>query len=193
MARDRRVTQLLVGKPTGKVHFGESLLDKLIERSGDLDIYVVGGDGIRAGLSGRDWLPEIRSGLKQYLIAAAVTIAVAIALYPLQDILGYQSISLFLLLAVVLLPLKLDAGPVLLAAALSAVLWNYFFIPPTFTFAIGLLQDVLMFGLYFCVAAVTGVLTARIRAREKNRPPARTACHRTVRTDEGTLARADAG
>ncbi|MBK7257530.1 MAG: sensor histidine kinase KdpD [Ignavibacteriae bacterium] len=168
VARDRRVTQLLVGKPTGKAHIGQSLLDKLIERSGDLDIYVVGGTGSVRAFPGRDWLPEIRSGLKQYLIAATVTIAVAVALYPLQDMLGYQSVSLFLLFAVVLLPLKLDAGPVLLAAALSAVLWNFFFIPPTFTFAIGLLQDVLMFGLYFCVAAVTGVLTAKIRAREKN-------------------------
>jgi len=76
-------------------------------------------------------------------------------------------VSLILLLMVVVLPLKLGEGPVLLAAALSALVWDFFFIPPQFTFAIGHLQDVLMFGLYFGVAAVTGVLTARIRAREK--------------------------
>jgi two-component system sensor histidine kinase KdpD len=52
----------------------------------------------------------------------------------------------------------------LLAAALSASIWDFFFIPPQFTFAIGHLQDVVMLGLYFGVATVTGVLTARIRA-----------------------------
>jgi two-component system, OmpR family, sensor histidine kinase KdpD len=168
VAREQNVTQILVGKPAGGIRFGDSLLDRLIERSGELDIYVVGGTGSLGSSHARVWLPEIRSGIKQYLIAATVTVAVAIALYPVKEMVGYQSISLFLLLAVTLLPLVLDAGPVLLAAGLSAVLWNYFFIPPTFTFAIGLLQDVLMLGLYFCVAAVTGVLTARIRAREKS-------------------------
>ncbi len=167
IAHDRRVTQILIGKPAGTFHPGGTILGRLIKQSGDLDIYVVGGSGPAQAGTSPVWLPEVRSGIKQYLIAAAVTIATAMALYPLRDMLGYQSISLFLLLTVVLLPLALDAGPVLLAAALSAVLWNYFFIPPTFTFAIGLLQDVLMLGLYFCVAAVTGVLTARIRAREK--------------------------
>jgi two-component system, OmpR family, sensor histidine kinase KdpD len=167
VARDMRVTQLVVGKTDGRLRFGRNILDTLIKRSGELDIHVVGGTGSERVSSARDWLPEIGSGIKQYLIAAAVTLAVAIALAPVKDVLGYQSISLFLLLTVVLLPLKLDAGPVLLAAGLSAALWNYFFIPPTFTFAVGLLQDVLMLGLYFCVAAVTGVLTARIRAKEK--------------------------
>jgi len=41
-------------------------------------------------------------------------------------------------------------------------MWNFFFIPPSFTFAIGLPQDALMFAAYFVIAAVTGVLTTRI-------------------------------
>ena len=167
VAREQNVTQILVGKSAHRRPFTSHLLDRLIERSGELDIYVVGGDDEPHGSSRRIRLPEIRSGVTQYVIAGAVVLAASLALYPMTSALGYQTVSLILLLTVVLLPLKLGAGPVLLAAALSAILWNYLFIPPQFTFAIGLLQDVLMFFLYFCVAAVTGVLTARIRAKEK--------------------------
>ncbi len=53
------------------------------------------------------------------------------------------------------------------AAGVSALAWDFLFIPPQFTFAIGHVHDILMFGAYFVIAAVTGVLTARIRARER--------------------------
>jgi two-component system, OmpR family, sensor histidine kinase KdpD len=167
VAREQNATQILIGKTSRRLPFSASLLDRLIEKSGELDIYVVGGDNLTPASQHRRRLPDIQSGIQQYLAAIGVVLAVSLALYPMRGALGYQTISLILLLTVILLPLKLGAGPVLLAAALSAVFWDFFFIPPQFTFAIGLLQDVLMFGLYFGVAAVTGVLTARIRARER--------------------------
>jgi len=166
VAREQNVTQVLMGKTSRRLPFSASLLDKLIERSGELDIYVVGGDE-SAPTSRRLRLPDVQSGIYQYLVATGVVLAVALALYPIRSTLGYQTVSLLLLLTVVMLPLKLGVGPVLVAAALSAIVWDFFFIPPQFTFTIRLPQDVLMFSLYFVVATVTGVLTARIRAREK--------------------------
>jgi two-component system sensor histidine kinase KdpD len=167
VAREQQATQILIGKTTHRLPFSAGLLDKLVERSGELDIYVVGGDDSPGGSRRRFRLPEVHSGIQQYLISVGIVLAISLALYPLRPTLGYQTISLILLLTVVLLPLKLGAGPVLLAAVLSAIIWDFFFIPPQFTFAIGHLHDAMMFGLYFCVAAVTGVLTARIRAKER--------------------------
>jgi two-component system sensor histidine kinase KdpD len=46
-------------------------------------------------------------------------------------------------------------------------MWDFFFIPPLFTFSVGHVEDVMMLGVYFIVAAVTGVLSARVRAREQ--------------------------
>ncbi len=46
-------------------------------------------------------------------------------------------------------------------------MWDFFFVPPIFTFSIGRVEDALMLAVYFIVAIVTGVLTARVRAREK--------------------------
>jgi two-component system sensor histidine kinase KdpD len=112
-------------------------------------------------------LHEIPPGLPQYAIAAAVVGFIVVLSYPVSPIVGYQTVSLLLLLTVALLSLKLRAGPVLLGAAISALAWNFFFIPPRFTLAIELVQDGLMFVAYFAIAAITGTLTARIREREK--------------------------
>jgi two-component system sensor histidine kinase KdpD len=70
-------------------------------------------------------------------------------------------------LSVALLALAFGPGPVLLAAGLSAVIWDYFFIPPRFTFVIGKIEDILMFGMYFIIAIVTSILNTKIRSREK--------------------------
>lgn len=57
--------------------------------------------------------------------------------------------------------------PVLCAAVLSALIWNFFFIPPILTFHIDNTEDFLMFLLYFVIALVNAVLTLKIRKEEK--------------------------
>ena len=81
---------------------------------------------------------------------------------------GYPSVGLFYLLAVIGLSLRVGRGPIFAAGVVSAVAWDFLFIPPVFTFVIGQLQDRLMFGTYFVVALITGHLTSRIRAQERN-------------------------
>lgn len=97
------------------------------------------------------------------LIVAAVT---ALALL-LRTVTGYWAISLIYLLTVVLLALRFNRWAVLMAAAMSAVLWNFLFIPPRFTFHIESAEDMLMFGMYFVVALVMGHLTNQLRRREE--------------------------
>ena len=55
----------------------------------------------------------------------------------------------------------------LMAAALSALLWNLLFIPPVMTFKIERLEDALMCLFFFLVALSTGRLTSRLRIREQ--------------------------
>jgi two-component system sensor histidine kinase KdpD len=66
---------------------------------------------------------------------------------------------------VALLPLWFGMGPVLLAAGLSAIVWDYLFIPPLFTFTVSHVPDVLMLLMYFVLAIVLGILTSRTRAQ----------------------------
>jgi two-component system sensor histidine kinase KdpD len=112
--------------------------------------------------------PSMRKLLREYIVSTSVVLVVSVVSYRFTDLVGYQTVSLFLLFSVALLSLAVSVGPVVLAAALSALIWNYFFIPPHFTFAIGSPQDALLFVAYFVIAAITGILTTRVRLREQN-------------------------
>ena len=72
-----------------------------------------------------------------------------------------------LLVTVSLLAMFLDIVPVLLAAILSAVIWDFFFIPPRFTLTVGTPEDRLLLLMYFIIALINAVLTSKIRQIEK--------------------------
>ena len=104
--------------------------------------------------------------LRQYLAAMAGVAALTIACWFLTPFISYGAISLIFLLGVLLAGMVLSRGPVLVAAALSALSWNFLFIPPLFTLHIEKLEDALTFATYFTVALTVGNLTAQLRARE---------------------------
>ncbi len=91
----------------------------------------------------------------------------AAACYFLSSIVGYRVVALILLVTVSLIAMFFDIKPVLIAAILSALIWDFFFIPQKFTFAITSAEDLLMFLMYFVVALVNAVLTTKIRKIEK--------------------------
>jgi two-component system sensor histidine kinase KdpD len=168
VAQEQNATQIIVGKPGRALPWRKSLVARLIELSTDIDIYVTtGADTLEDRRSRHMGRAVSHSGLSQYATAAAIIFLLAALCYPFEPALGYQTVSLILILAVVILPLRLGVGPVILAAMLSALTWNFFFIPPRFTFAIAKPQDVLMMMVLFTTATVSGVLTARVRTREK--------------------------
>ncbi|MES1194839.1 MAG: DUF4118 domain-containing protein, partial [Opitutus sp.] len=110
---------------------------------------------------------SLRSSPREYAVAAG-TVAVITLLGQLLPHDTYLAVGLVYLLAVMLLSLRVGRGPVLAAGVLSALTWNYLFIPPQFTFAIGKVEDATLFGTYFVVALVAGHLTSRIRAQAHN-------------------------
>jgi two-component system, OmpR family, sensor histidine kinase KdpD len=168
VAREQDATQILIGKPKQQPFLHRSrVLEELLKRSQDIDIYIVGHEEESHRSTNRYWIPKIQSGFPQYFLAAVIVLSAAIICLPFTSFIGYKTISMILLLAVSLLPLRLGRGPVLLGAALGALIWDYFFIPPLFTFSIKHLEDVLMLAMFFIVAAVSGTLSARVRAREK--------------------------
>ncbi|MBL0176052.1 MAG: sensor histidine kinase KdpD [Ignavibacteria bacterium] len=167
VAREQNATQILIGKPEGSNRSQRGMLDRLLAQCGELDVHVVGGQKDARPHRRPFALPRPHSRPRDYGIAPAITLAAASVCAPFHDVLGYQTVAMILLLIVSLLPLRFGVGPVLLSAGVSAMVWNYFFIPPRFTFAIGEFQDVLMFVAYFAIAAVSSVLTVRVRARER--------------------------
>ena len=110
--------------------------------------------------------PPSFAPLKEYITAVIGVTALTIACWLLTPLTGYGAISLIFLLGVLLAGMVLSRGPVLLVAALSALSWNFLFIPPLFTLHIAKLEDALTFATYFIIAITVGSLTAQLKARE---------------------------
>jgi two-component system sensor histidine kinase KdpD len=110
--------------------------------------------------------PSAFASLKEYITAVVGVSALTIACWLLTPLTGYAAISLIFLLGVLLAGMVLSRGPVLLVAALSAVSWNFLFIPPLFTLHIAKIEDALTFAAYFIIAITVGGLTAQLKARE---------------------------
>ncbi len=104
--------------------------------------------------------------LKEYGTAVVGVAALTVACWLLTPLTGYGAISLIFLLGVLLAGMVLNRGPVLLVAALSALSWNFLFIPPLFTLHIAKIEDALTFATYFIIAITVGSLTAQLKARE---------------------------
>lgn len=75
--------------------------------------------------------------------------------------------ALILLMTVSVNAMLFEIIPVLVSSILSAVIWNFFFIPPLYTFRISNAEDALMFSLYFIIALVNAVFSSRIRKAEQ--------------------------
>lgn len=103
----------------------------------------------------------------QIFISMTVVIGVSVGAFFLKDVFGYREIALILLMAVSVIAMTFEIIPVLISAVASALIWNFFFIPPLFTFHINNTEDTLLFSLYFLIALVNGVLSTKIRETEK--------------------------
>jgi two-component system sensor histidine kinase KdpD len=171
-AQKENVTHIIVGKPRVRNLFSllrlGKFVNKLVRYSGNIDVYILGGDS-KAKDRFRDKvsIPPFTSNIPQYLIASLLVILSTVVLYIFKDIIGYQVVSFALLFLVSILALFYGTGPILLAATLSALIWDFFFIPPPFTLHIEKSVDVLMLIMFFIIALLNGILTSRVRRQEK--------------------------
>jgi two-component system sensor histidine kinase KdpD len=165
-ARDHNVTKIVIGKPThprwrDKL-FG-SALDQLVRGSGDVDVYAISGDATarprRRAAGGRP------SPASEYLRAGFI-VAFATALAALVfRFLSVTDLAMVYLLGVVLVASRYGRGPSLSAALLSIALFDFFFVPPFYTFAVSDVRYLLTFMVMLVIALVMSALTHRIRAQ----------------------------
>ena len=171
VASSRNITQIVIGKaksPAWRRFLGiDPTLSRLISRSGDIGVHVAPVESgtpiqpLRWSLANTGWW--------QYAVVVATVAAVAGAgflLTPQVTEMGAHAMAFLSLLAVLILALFVERGPALLAAALSAAIWDYFFLPPVFAFRVSHVEDALLLLMYFVVALAVGQLTTRIRAQE---------------------------
>lgn len=171
-ARQQHATQLILGKPQQswwRDLFNGSFLTfhSLMHARSGVDIWVVDSSRREKRTLGRPLrLSRVDTDWREYLLTLASMGGLTLLSGLLVGWIGYWSVALIFLLGVMALAFALRRGPVLLAAGLSALLWNFFFIPPLYTLHIQNLHDNLMCLVYFITATLMAGLTTRVRAQE---------------------------
>ncbi|HEX5112808.1 MAG TPA: DUF4118 domain-containing protein, partial [Saprospiraceae bacterium] len=103
----------------------------------------------------------------QYSLSIAMFFLLALLGTLLKHAIGYKGVALMMLLFMALLALIFDVLPVLLAAVLSALTWNYFFIPPVYAFTLENREDLFLFLMFFLIALGNVGLSFQTKARNK--------------------------
>jgi len=171
-ANKENITHIIVGKPRIRslltlFRLG-NFVNRLIRYSGNIDVYILGSDRqVKDKYEERASFLSFTSNIRQYFIAALLVTIISVLCFLFKDYIGYQTVSFALLFLVSILALFYGTGPILLAATLSAFIWDYFFIPPPFTLHIGQPVDIFMLIMFFIIALLNGILTSRVRRQEK--------------------------
>ncbi len=164
-ARQRNITKIVAGKPLRPrwkdILFG-SPVDELVRLSGEIDVYVITGEPGEQKESpslvqpkGIRW-PDYETGLFYFILANGL----AFLMYPYFDL---SNLIMVYLVGVMVTAIHCGRGPAILISLLSVLAFDFFFVPPRFTFAVSDTQYIVTFAVMFLVALVISHLTTLIR------------------------------
>lgn len=170
-AQKENITHIIIGKPRVRnlltlLRLG-NFVNRLIRYSGNIDVYILGSD-IQSKDKFREKvsLPSFTSNIRQYFTASLIVILISTTCFFIKEFIGYQVVSFALLFVVSTLAFFFGTGPILLSATMSALIWDFFFIPPPYTLHVDKPEDMLMLIMFFIIALLSGVLTSRIKRQE---------------------------
>ena len=171
-AHRNNVTQIIVGK-TSRSRWFEilhgSVVHDLVRRSGNISVHVIAGDDISS-----DFIPakNVRAAeggpsfdLRSYVIAfVAATIALCVG-ELIQPFFGIENVDLVFLTAIVGVAVRYGLGPSLFASLVASLFYNFFFLPPTFTFTITEPTNVAAFVFFILMACIVSNVATRVRTQ----------------------------
>jgi two-component system sensor histidine kinase KdpD len=170
-ARTRKASSILIGRSAfsrRRILPGwPGLSDRIVRDAGKIAVMVVQDEKERKPPR-RGFLRGLFSAPpKNYLLLLLLFLAVTALGFLLDPFLGYRSVTLIYLAAVLGFSFIASPAAISILAVLSALALNFLFIPPLFTFTIGSPEDWILFAIYFLVAFVTGHLVSRLRTEER--------------------------
>ncbi len=165
------VTHIVIAK-SGRRFWSEllngSVAHSLIRRAGDISVHVIaGGSGEPASARTVRTAPARRKPLDlwPYLVSTGYVGAAAGLGHILHWTLALNNVALVFLTAVLASAVTGGLAPSLYASLISVLAFNFFFIPPLYTFTIADPENAVALFFFAVVAAIASNLTARVRAQ----------------------------
>ncbi len=169
-ARSANVTQIVIGKSDRSRWFEilhGSVVHDLVRRSGNISVHVIAGDaGQPASEEARAAVPvPVRREVRAYAEGAFLVAVATLIGLALQRLLGLQNVALVFLTAVLVSAVRSGLWPALATSLAAMLAFNFFFIPPLYTFTIADPENVIALFFFLVVAAIASNLTARVRGQ----------------------------
>lgn len=197
-ARSHNVSRIILGRGHGTWPWRVPHLKRIASFAPDLDLIELGRASGReatvpvaaadaaetqaiadthAAADDTDTSPPGRKLYKwRYLWAAAASLLTALVATPLLPYFDLANIVMLFLLTVVLVAVRFGRGASVAATVVAVAAFDFFFVPPRFSFAVSDFQYLVTFAVMLAVGLITGHLTSDLRYQ------ARVASHRESRS-----------
>lgn len=165
-ARECNATKIVVGKPFESRWtslFARSLVEDLLRLSGEIDVYIIRGVGEPHPPGQRGTIPKPPVQREGYVVATLATIAATVLMLLSRLHVAEANIVMVFLAVVLFTSARYGRGPGILASVLGVLAFDFFLVPPYFTFAVTDAQYVFTFLVLLAVSLTTSHLTARLR------------------------------
>lgn len=169
-ARDHNLSKIVVGRDHTRAWqpWYQSYADRIGKHAPDLDVIQVArietsADKRREEQTDELLLDRLKAPWQSFAMSAvfcALATLISLPLYPRLDL---TNIAMLFLLAVVLAAVRYGLGPAVAASFLNVVAFDFFFVPPRFSFAVSDVQYLLMFSVMLGVGLMTAKLTADLK------------------------------
>jgi two-component system sensor histidine kinase KdpD len=172
-AHVRHATRIIVGAPKRRgwrAWLRPSTATELVRRARGFDVLLIAATARPGGAPARAAAttaaaPAVR--FDRYVQAGAITALctlVAFAMYPHFEL---SNLVMIYLLGVTVAGLRLGHGPSALTAVLNVAAFDFFFVPPRYSFAVSDVQYLVTFGAMVTIALVIATLTASVRQQTR--------------------------
>ena len=171
-AQSNNVTQIIIGKSTRSRWFEiirGSVVHDLVRRAGNIGVNVIAGDELPAGGPAK---PAVQTATRSepfnprpYLMALLIAAIGLGAAELIKPWFGIENVDLVFLTAVVVVSVRYGLWPSLFTSIVASLCYNFFFLPPIYTFTITDPTNVAAFFFFMLIAVLVSNVAARVRTQ----------------------------
>ena len=168
-AREHNLGKVVVGRETTRLWpWQRSFAEQLGQKAPDLEVVLVARD-VDERTTGESEAAKRQPAegepiaWRDYLLASLGVALTALVATPLLPHLELANIVMIFLSTAVFIAYRLGRGPGALAAVLSVAAFDFFFVPPRFSFSVSDVQYLPTFAVMLLVALLIGQMTARLK------------------------------
>ncbi|MDO8306710.1 DUF4118 domain-containing protein, partial [Herminiimonas sp.] len=176
-ARSHNFSRIVLGRGHARWLWQTSHLKRIARYAPDVDLMETGqGDNEssrphsfaeRSSMTADETTADLKNHYWPYAWTVAACIFTTLIATPLLPHLDLANIVMLFLLTEVLIAVRFGRGPAVMAAFLNVALFDFFFVPPRFSFAVSDVQYLVTFSVLLVVGLIVGQLTSGLRFQAK--------------------------